>query len=521
MRSSTWSGRTSGASGNGTPPGRRAGHRVTGSTASIEAAVAAAERDGLWLHLRVRLAILVAIAAWLFVNYVPSRALPGLYAVAAFAALAVIQYELGRRYRRPIFWAGVVSVFEVALLVGVLLTPITLPAEWPPQVQLRLVTVLYLFIYVAGTVLSYSPALVLWTGGLTAAGWSVGHLIIARLPGTLTAPGGAAMNHPGLGPTGSLALFLDPHYVSVNAWRTQTVLLLLLTAVLATAVARSRNLLRRQVADHVARANLARYFSPTVGDVLASAGPTGTAARREPVAVLFADIKGFTAASESLGAEAAMELLQEFHHHVTRVVFQHRGTLEKYIGDAVMATFGTPSAEPDDASRALRCAWQLLGETRRWSEQRGARGATPVQIGIGINYGEAVVGSLGDGQRLDYAVIGDSVNVASRLERLTRELDVQIVVSDDLVTQIRKEGSPVDALLSRFGRCDDVHVRGRVRPVTLWTVRDQASRGTASLSPVSLSSSVPRLSVTFGSSCRLSLPPITARSQGPMWQGRR
>jgi adenylate cyclase len=457
---------------------------LTGSTASIEAAVAAAERDGLWLHLRVRLAILATIAIWLLVNYVSARAVPGLFAVAAFAALAVIQYVLGRRYRRPIFWAGIVSVFEVALLVGVLLTPITLPAEWPPQVQLRLVTVLYLFIYVAGTVLSYSPALVVWTGGLTAAGWSVGHLIMARLPGTLTAPGGAAMNLPGLGPTGSLALFLDPHYVSLNAWRTQTVLLLLLTTVLATAVARSRNLLRRQVTDHVARPNLARYFSPTVVDMLATAGPTGTVARRASVAVLFADIKGFTAASESLGAEGAMELLQEFHHHVTRIVFEHQGTLEKYIGDAVMATFGTPSPGPDDASRALRCAWQLVGETRRWSEQRVARGATPVHIGIGINYGEAVVGSLGDGQRLDYAVIGDSVNVASRLERLTREFDVEIVVSDDLVTQIYEEGSPADALLRRFTRCGDVQVRGRRRPVTLWTARDQAPRGKASLSPV-------------------------------------
>jgi adenylate cyclase len=459
---------------------QRDGRQLTGSTASIEAAVAAAEQDGLRLHLRVRLAILAAIAVWLVVNYVPARAVPGLFAVAAFAALQVTQYALGRHYGRPIFWAGVVTVFEVALLVGVLLTPVTLPVEWPPQVQLRLVTVLYLFMYVAGTVLSYSPALVIWTGGLTAAGWSVGHLIMARLPDTLTAQGGAAMNNPGLSPTGSLALFLDPHYVSVNAWRTQTILLLLLTAVLATAVARSRSLLRRQVMDHVARANLARYFCPTVVDVLASAGPTGTGARRESVAVLFADIKGYTPASESLGAEAAMELLQGFHHHLTRVVFEHRGTLEKYIGDAVMATFGTPSPAPDDASRALRCAWQLLDETRRWSEQRVARGAPPVQIGIGIHYGEAFVGSIGDGQRLDYAVIGDSVNVASRLERLTREFDVEIVVSDDLVTQIQKEGSPVEALLSRFTRCGDVHVRGRVRPLTLWTARDQAPCGKAS-----------------------------------------
>ena len=448
---------------------REARHPSTDPTARINAAVADAEQDGLRLHLRVRLVTLGAIAVWLFVNYIAARAVPGLLAVAAFAALGVLQYVLGRRYGRPVLWAGVVSVFEVALLVWVLLAPITLPAEWPPQVQLRLVTVLYLFIYVAGTVLSYSPVLVIWTGGLTAVGWSVGHLILARLPDTVTTPGGAAMHNPGLSPAASLALFLDPHFVSVRAWRTQTVLLLLLTAVLATAVARSRALLRRQVADHLARANLARYFSPNVVDVLASAGPAGTAARRESVAVLFADMKGFTRVGESLGPEATMELLQGFHHRVTRIVFEHQGTLEKYIGDAVMATFGTPSPASDDASRALRCAWQLLGETRRWSDQRVARGATRVQMGVGLHYGEAIVGSLGDGLRLDYAVIGDTVNVASRLERLTRELDVEIVVSDDLVTRIQKEGASADAQLGRLTRHGDVPLRGRVHPITVWT----------------------------------------------------
>ena len=449
---------------------KRAGHQLTGSTPSITAAVVVAERDGLRLHLRVRLAILAAIAVWLIVNYVPVRAVPGLLATAAFAVLQVTQYALGRRYGRPIFWAGVATIFEVALLVGALLTPITVPVEWPLQVQLRLVTVQYLFLYVAGTVLSYSPALVLWTGGLTAAGWSIGHLIMARLPDTITAPGGAAMDNPGLGPAAALALFLDPHYVSLNAWRTQTVLLVLLTATLAAAVARSRNLLKRQVTDHLARANLARYFCPTVVDMLASAGPGETVPRRQSVAVLFADIKGFTSASESLGVEGTMDLLQGFHTHVTRVVFDHQGTLEKYIGDAAMATFGTPSPAPDDAGRALRCAWQLLEETRRWSEQRVARGTVPVQVSVGIHYGEAVVGTIGDGQRLDFAVIGDTVNVASRLERLTREFDVDIVVSDELVTRIEEEGSTFKQFRS-FTRSGDVPVRGRVRPITVWTAR--------------------------------------------------
>src|SRR5438445_8207495 len=102
----------------------------------------------------------------------------------------------------------------------------------------------------------------------------------------------------------------------------------------------------------------------------------------------------------------------------------------KYIGDAVMATFGTPSRGVDDAGRALQCAWELADETHRWSRERATRGGAPVNVGIGVHYGEAVLGSIGDAQRLDYVVVGDTVNVTSRLERLTRELDVALVVSD-------------------------------------------------------------------------------------------
>src|SRR5262249_33060467 len=156
---------------------------------------------------------------------------------------------------------------------------------------------------------------------------------------------GPLIDHSWVGPVSSLAIYLDPYYVSDAAWRMQTVLLVLLTAVLATAVARSRRLLERQVTDRLARATLSRYFSPEVVEVLPTSGPTGMAARRQPVAILFADIRGFTALSESLGTEGTMRLLGEFHDVVTAVVFEHRGTLEKYIGDAVMATFGTPSAD--------------------------------------------------------------------------------------------------------------------------------------------------------------------------------
>ncbi len=437
---------------------------------SIEAAVAAAEQDGLRFLLRVRLVVLASVALWLIVNYAPVRMALGLLTVSAFALSGVLQYWLGRRWGRPVFWAGVFTVFEVALLVVVVLAPLTFPQDWPPQMQLRLVTVFYLFIYVAGAVLSYSPSLVVWTGALTALAWGVGHYVMLHLPGTVTVHG-PLIDRRGISPTGLLALYLDPRFVSDTAWRTQTVLLLLLTLVLAAAVSRSRSLLRRQVADHLARANLARYFSPNVVDVLASAGPTETAARQQRVAVLFADIRGFTRISEAIGAARTMAFVQGFHERVTHVIFEHGGTLEKYIGDAVMATFGTPSPGPDDATRALRCAVRLAAETSRWSAERAARGELPVEIGVGVHYGNAVVGSIGDGQRLDYLVIGDTVNVTSRLERLTREIDAQLVITDELVTQIRAEGMSADGLLDPFTRHGEVRVAGRDQPVTVWTVR--------------------------------------------------
>jgi adenylate cyclase len=232
--------------------------------------------------------------------------------------------------------------------------------------------------------------------------------------------------------------------------------------------------LKRQVTDHLARATLARYFSPNVVDVLASSGPTGMAARRQPVAVLFADIRGFTTLSEFLGTEGTLRLLQEFHELVSSVVFQHHGTLEKYIGDAVMATFGTPAPGPDDASCALRCARELALETSRWSVERASRGDPPVEIGMGLHYGEAMVGSIGSGQRLDYVVIGDTVNVASRLERLTRDLDAEIVVSDDLVERAQDEDSAAGAPLDLFSPRGDVHVTGRQRPIRIWSADRRA-----------------------------------------------
>src|SRR2546426_3230515 len=195
-----------------------AGGALAMPESSIETAVAVAEQDGLRFLLRVRLVVLAAVALWLITNYAPLRLALGLLTVAAFALSGVAQYQLGRRWGRPVFWAGVFTVLEVALLITVVLAPFTFPGNWPPQMQLRLVTVFYLFIYVAGTVLSYSPSLVVWTGALTAVAWGVGDYGMLRLPGPVTAHG-PLIDTPGPSPTGSLAPYLDPRFGTGRASR--------------------------------------------------------------------------------------------------------------------------------------------------------------------------------------------------------------------------------------------------------------------------------------------------------------
>jgi adenylate cyclase len=148
--------------------------------------MADAEQNGLGFHLRVRLALLVVVAVSLVAYYAPARSIPGLLVAATFAGFGLAQYLLGRRYGRPVFWAGVFSIFEAALLIGVILAPITFLATWPRQMQLRLPTVFYLFVYVAGTALSYSPRLVVWTGAVTIGLWGLGHQLMLRLPGTVS-----------------------------------------------------------------------------------------------------------------------------------------------------------------------------------------------------------------------------------------------------------------------------------------------------------------------------------------------
>lgn len=227
--------------------------------------------------------------------------------------------------------------------------------------------------------------------------------------------------------------------------------------------------LQRATAER-ARTNLARYFSPNLVEMLADRDEPLGPVRRETVAVLFVDIVGFTSMAETMPPEQVVTLLREFHERMAAQIFRCGGTVEKYIGDEIFAVFGLLKAEVDDAASALRCANGMLATLDAWNAERIEQGEPPLSIGIGLNYGPAVMGDVGSDQGLSFTVIGDTVNTASRLQSLTRELGTPLVVADALISNI-DAAQPADAatLLGALTNRGEQSLRGRSGAVCVWT----------------------------------------------------
>jgi adenylate cyclase len=235
-------------------------------------------------------------------------------------------------------------------------------------------------------------------------------------------------------------------------------------------IAKLREIERLHGAAERARSNLSRYFSPNIVQMLAAQDEPLGAVRRQTVAVLFVDIVGFTRMAEAMPPEAVVTLLRQFHERMTAQIFACGGTVEKYIGDAIMAVFGVPTASDNDAANGLICADMMLGALDRWNAERMRAGETALAIGIGLNYGPVVLGDVGSEHSMSFTVIGDTVNTASRLQGLTRTLETPLVAGGPLVDAIRPRSSEIAAaLVSQLQDQGEQALRGRAGAVRVWT----------------------------------------------------
>jgi adenylate cyclase len=226
----------------------------------------------------------------------------------------------------------------------------------------------------------------------------------------------------------------------------------------------------QRAAAERARNNLSRYFSPNLVEMLAERDEPLGAVRRQNVAVLFADIVGFTSTAERMAPEAVLRMLREYHERMTAPIFACGGTIDKYIGDEIFAVFGVPEASAADATNALKCANTMLATLECWNEEREAKGEPRLAIGIGLNYGPAVLGDVGSEHSFSFTVIGDTVNTASRLQRLTRSLETPLVVGGALVDAVNSGATDsAAALASQLHDRGEQALRGRAGAVRIWT----------------------------------------------------
>jgi adenylate cyclase len=435
-------------------------------------AFGAEETKGLRLAFRLRLIGLVLVAvlllgteSWPAVLYY--HALMPIF--AGIGALSLIRSgrRAGASTAEWTRWA--VPLLDLALVTFAIVYPNPLGGDaWLTlPMRLRLANFLYPLLFVTLATLTYSPRQVLWTGISAALCWSIATVWIAHQPGiNFVMPAGLVWDFA------PEKVFNDPNTVTGVLLVKQVALLLIMSAVLAAAVHRARASALRQVRVEAERAQLARYFSPNLVDELANADRPLNAIRRAEIAVLFVDIVGFTRLSEMAAPEETIALLRAFHARMQDVVFAHRGTLDKYLGDGLMATFGTPLPGSRNAADALAAACDMVGAVRRWNGERRAASLPPIEIGIGIHWGPVVLGDIGGENRLEFATIGDTVNVASRLEALTRVLGVEIIASHDLVRAIRSTvaQAEADALFAGFARADAQVLRGRDAPIGIYTL---------------------------------------------------
>lgn len=440
---------------------------VASTSERVASEFSADERSNLLFATRVRLWLLAMTTTWLSVGLLVNWRGQLFYVVVAagFIVLGLAERHFLLSGSSPRVSAMIFATADAILLGLCLVAPNPLLLEqFPAAFQLHAGNIVWFILFLVLRAFALDPRLVLWAGASATLGWSI--LLAAAVADPRSAVIFAAGGLPG-GVDDPLVVLKDPFIVSVGLWLTQAVVLLATAAALAGVVHRSRQIaLKRAIAER-SRTNLSRYFSPKIVDQLQERDNALADVRRADVAILFVDMVGFTSLAERWPAEDVMELLRDYHGRMEAAVFGNGGTIEKFIGDAVLATFGVPLSEPDDATRALACATAMLVEIDSWNTARAKRGEAAIGVGIGLHFGPVVMGDIGLERSMAFATIGDSINLASRLQTMSRDLSCRIVASGSFVHRVRDEGD-------RYGHTSKLScigpraVRGRSEQVEVW-----------------------------------------------------
>jgi adenylate cyclase len=407
------------------------------------------ELSGFAFAFKARAIALGVVFIWLVFSSSWTRLPVLIAAMAVFFVVGWIGYAT-RKSRYMLVIQAVCALVDVAIIVLASHYPEDDWYEWALQSWLRRSAFLYLVAYVAASALTFSVKIVLVTGAAAFAGqlasfafvlYSAEHVDSFR---GFTAPSALGLLRQLIEVQG-----IDPVVFMAN----QLVLLAITTGLIAGAIWRARRHVERAVLAETERANLGRYFSPSVLERLASDVRGLEAGRAQDAAVMFVDVIGSTRRMEAITPEEVITIIRAFHRRIVPIVFRHNGSVDKFLGDGLMAVFGAPEKAPNEARDALLCAVEILDTIDQWRDQLVAVGRVATTVAIGIHYGPVIQGNVGIADRLEFTTLGDTVNVASRLESMTRQFDAGILLSLETVAAAERS-SPLPADLK--ARCRDL-----------------------------------------------------------------
>lgn len=331
------------------------------------------------------------------------------WALGSYGVFTVLRLWLSYRLRLPMPVRLLSVVVDISMLM-VTIWSFHLQYGQPAAFYLKAPTLLYVFIFIVLRALSISPGYVLFTGLLAAGGW------LALLSYALMAPGGAELI------THDYVQYMNSSRILIGGEIDRVVSIVIVTLVLSVAVARARQLLLHAVEDQAAVSQLSRFFAPEVAERLSNADEllqSGDGEQRQ-AAAMFIDLRGFTSLASQLPPGALIDILREYQGIAVPVIHRHQGSITTYLGDGIMVTFGAIRPSNSYCADALRCAQELLQALEAWRSRREAAGQPAPGVGMGVDTGTVTCGVIGDEGRLEYAVIGNPVNRAAKLQNHTK-----------------------------------------------------------------------------------------------------
>ena len=359
-----------------------------------------------WIQLAVvvTFAALYAVSPKTFAADAPFRPVP--WAIGIYALFTLARLALAYRMRLPGWLLALSILIDMTLLFG-LIWSFHLQYGQPPSFYLKVPTLLYVFIFIALRALRFEAKYVIFAGLAAALGWLAMVLYVVWID-----PLNSMI-------TRNYVEYLTSNSILLGAEFDKIISMLVVTAILALAITRARALLTRAVAEGAAARDLSRFFAPEIARRITGAEREIAAGEGElrDAAILILDIRGFTRYAATLPPAEVIAMLAEYQARMVPVIRAHGGTVDKFLGDGIMATFGATRPSARYAADAIGALLACLVESKAWEAERRTSGLPPLSVNGAVATGRVVFGAVGDSVRLEYTVIGDAVNLAAKLEK--------------------------------------------------------------------------------------------------------